>query len=42
MRSRDPMIRSDQRQDGNILGRRNREVIKDATIGGFALFASFI
>ena len=42
VRSRDTIVLPDQRQDGNILRRGNREVIKDATIGCFVLVPFFI
>ena len=42
MRFDNPLIAANQRDDGHGLGRRNREVIKDATIGDLLLVAASI
>ena len=40
--SRDPLVCSDQCEDGNIFGRRDREVVKHASIGRFPIVTLFV
>jgi hypothetical protein len=40
--TRDPLVCSDQREDGDIFGRRDREVVKHSSIGRFPIVTLFV